>query len=111
MFVFSEFIIKNWMQFDTLEALKHSVMIVNILSPVPFLTAIIAGFGVNGLLVALKDALFSKITFASTLMMLLSAFILVPLFPVVGAAMAFLMGKVVYAALVYVYYGKSKRVQ
>jgi len=107
MFLFSKFIIVTWLHFDNDEDVANLVGIVKLLSFVPFLIAIVASFGVNGLLVSLKDKLFSRITVVSSLFMLVAAIVLVPRFPLYGGAFAFVIGKVVHASLAYVGFRKN----
>lgn len=96
MYLSSESIVVKWLKLDTIEEMSNTINIFKLLSISPFLISIVLGFGVNGLLIFYKDAFFSKITLLSTLVMIISAIFLVPLYPILGSAMAFVFGKVIY---------------
>lgn len=99
MFMFGGFLIEYWLNFDHISELHSSKRIVQLLSPVPFLMAVVSSYGVNGLLVLFKDRLFGRITGVSSIVMVVLAFVLVPVFPLYGGVLAFLMGRIVCAGL------------
>ncbi|ANW94976.1 hypothetical protein AXE80_01120 [Wenyingzhuangia fucanilytica] len=101
MFVLGEFLTRNWLHFETEAMMQNMILIVKILSPIPFLAAIVSSYGVNGLLTKYKDKLFGRITIIASMTMLLSAILLVPLYPITGAVLSFLIARIVYSALSY----------
>jgi len=106
MYVSSNFLITNWLKSESQINIHTIIGIVQLLSPMPFIVAIISGYGVNGLLTLFKDTLFSYITLVSTLCMLFLAWLLVPIYEFYGGAISFLVGRVVYAILTYVSFKK-----
>ena len=66
MFLFCNFLITSWLQFEEPSHLLQTVQLVKLLSPIPFLVACISSYGWNGLLPLYQDKLFGRITaFAS----------------------------------------------
>ncbi|GGF81763.1 oligosaccharide flippase family protein [Wenyingzhuangia marina] len=108
MFLLGEFLTKTWLNFESEAMMQNMVMIVKILSPIPFLAALVSSYGINGLLTQYKDKLFGRITLISTSVMLITAIVLVPLYPIIGAAVSFLSARIVYSGLSY-YYLKANR--
>ena len=104
---FAEFLIINWIKFSNSLEIQNTISVVRILSPIPLLMGLISSYGIHGLLSGYKDLLFSKITFLSTFAMVVLAFVLVPRFEVFGGAVAFLIGRVLYAVLSMRFYSKS----
>lgn len=107
MYVSSDLIITTWLKGETNENLNAIVRIVKILSPLPFLVAVISSYGINGLLAYFKDSLFSYITVLASFVMVISAWLLIPNFAFYGGAIALLIGRMVYAFLTYVSFKKS----
>jgi O-antigen/teichoic acid export membrane protein len=101
MYTSSDLVINAWLRNEPVSNLKIIIGIVKILSPLPFLVAVISSYGVNGLLTFFKDSLFSYITIIATLAMIISAWILIPIFSFYGGAMALLIGRMVYAVLTF----------
>jgi O-antigen/teichoic acid export membrane protein len=101
MYASSDLVINAWLRNEPISNLKIIIGIVKILSPLPFLVAVISSYGVNGLLTFFKDSLFSYITIIATLAMIISAWILIPIFSFYGGAMALLIGRMVYAVLTF----------
>lgn len=101
MYTSSDLVINAWLRNEPISNLKIIIGIVKILSPLPFLVAVISSYGVNGLLTFFKDSLFSYITIIATLAMIISAWILIPIFSFYGGAMALLIGRMVYAVLTF----------
>ena len=99
MFFLGEFLTTTWLNFESELMMQNMVRIVKILSPIPFLAALVSSYGVNGLLTQYKDKLFGRITLISTFSMLITAIVLVPLYPIIGAAVSFLSARVVYSGL------------
>lgn len=108
MYYSSCFLITNWLKEESQSTIQAIIGIVKILSPMPFLVAIISGYGINGLLTYFKDELFSYITVFSTLCMLFLVWFAVPRYEFYGGAMALLGGRLVYAFLTYVSFKKNK---
>ncbi len=106
MFFGSEFLISNWLKIDSKTELLRTINIVKILSPIPFLMAIISSYGINGLLVYYKDALYSKITIISVLSMIVSCYFLMPFYPFLGGAISLLLSRILYSILSYIFYKK-----
>ena len=101
MYFSAPFLVSNWISFSSQLILENTIVIVKILSPVPFLMAIISSFGLNGLLVNYQDKLYSKIILTASVSMLLFSGLFIPAFYVVGGAIAFLLGRFVHALLSY----------
>lgn len=106
MYVSSDFFITNWLKDESQGNLRTIIGIVKLLSPMPFIVAVISAYGTNGLLTLFKDALFSYITGFSTICMLVLAWVLVPIYEFYGGAISFLAGRMVYAILTYVSFKK-----
>jgi O-antigen/teichoic acid export membrane protein len=107
MFFGSHFLITNWLQFENSLDMFNTVQLVKVLSPIPFLMGVISGYGVNGLLVFLKDKAYSWITIMASLIMILSAIYLVPRYNFLGGAIAFLLGRSMYALVLYIVFNKT----
>ncbi|NIJ44320.1 O-antigen/teichoic acid export membrane protein [Wenyingzhuangia heitensis] len=101
MFVVGEYLIKCWLHFENGEMEENMIRIVKFLSPIPFLAAIVSSYGVNDLLTRYKDKQFGFITITTSLIMLTMAVILIPIYPIIGAALAFVIARFVYAILSY----------
>ena len=97
MYFSAPFLVSNWISFSSQLVLENTIAIVKILSPVPFLMAVISSFGLNGLLVNYQDKLYSKITLIASVSMLLFSSLFIPAFYVVGGALAFLAGRLIHA--------------
>jgi len=108
MYIFADYLISNWLTFENSTELENTVKIIEILSPIPFLMALISAYGVNGLLTDYKDKLFSAITLVSTLSMVISACYLIPEYPIFGGAISFLIGRFIYAGASYYFFKKQK---
>ncbi len=104
MFLFGGFLIEYWLHFEKASEIQNVQLIVQLMSPVPFLMAVISSYGVNGLLVLFQDKIFGRITIISSFIMLLFAILCVPIFPVFGGALAFLIGRMVYAGLSFYFF-------
>ncbi len=109
MYFSSDLIINTWLKGETAENLGAMVGIVNILSPLPFLVAVISSYGINGLLTFFKDSLFSYITVIATFALVSSAWLLIPKHEFYGGAMALLIGRMVYALLTFVSFKKNSK--
>jgi len=107
MFFLAQDLISIWLNLEDKVDLGKTIVIVKILSPIPILMGIISSYGINGLLTFYEDVLYGKITIVSSLVMLMSAIYLIPRFSVSGAAIAFLLGRVVNAFCVFVFYKKK----
>lgn len=107
MLICANYLVKYWLYFETTTQLDNTIAVLELLSPVPFLMALISSYGVNGLLVIYKDSLYGKITLFSSFIMVALAFILVPNTLFLGGAVAFLIGRTVYALLSYYFFNKA----
>lgn len=106
MYVSSDFLITNWLKSESQINIHTIIGIVQLLSPMPFVVAIISGYGINGLLTLFKDTLFSYVTVFSTVCMVFLAWLLVPRYEFYGGAISFLASRVVYAILTYLSFKK-----
>jgi len=101
MFFGSDFLISWWLKVESSVEQSNTINVIKILSPIPFLMAVISGYGVNGLLVFYKDVLYSKITLIATAIMIILFWLLIPNYHFYGGAIALLVGRAVYAVLTY----------
>ena len=108
MYVSSDFLITNWLKSASQTNIYTIIGIMQLLSPMPFIVAIISGYGINGLLTLFKDALFSYITVIATICMVVLAWVLVPMYEFYGGAISFLAGRLVYAVLTYFSFKKIR---
>ena len=108
MYFLADYLIWNWLKFEHNSDLVQTVEMVRVLSFLPFLTAMISSYGINGLLTMDKDKLFGNITIFSTFWMVIAAVILIPKYPQNGGAFAFLSGRLVYALLSFYFYKQNK---
>jgi O-antigen/teichoic acid export membrane protein len=106
MFVSASYLVQYWLHFENTIELENTIDVLQLLSPVPFLMALISSYGVNGLLVIYKDSLYGIITMSSSLIMVVLALVLVPSTLFLGGAIAFLIGRSVYALLSYYFFKK-----
>jgi len=107
MFLIASYLVKYWLPFESSLQLENTIAVLQLLSPVPFLMALNSSYGVNGLLVVYKDSLYGIITLCSSLIMVILAFVLVPNTLFLGGAIAFLIGRTVYALLSFYFFKKS----
>ncbi|WP_366184844.1 oligosaccharide flippase family protein [Flavobacterium ovatum] len=111
MYLGSPFLISNWLHLEQEIDVEYTVQIVQILSPIPFLMGVISSYGINGLLVYLKDKLYRRITVSTTFFIVLSSFFLIPKFPVLGGAITFVIGRALYALLSFYHFNKIVRLE
>lgn len=97
MFFSADFLIKPWLKIDDETVIQQVSFIIKLLSPTPFLMALISAFGVNGLLVYQKDKLFRNITIITTLIGGVVGFILIPTYSYIGGAVFLLTARGLYA--------------
>jgi hypothetical protein len=107
MYMGSDFLISNWLHLEEKLDVNHAVTIIEILSPIPFLMGVISSYGINGLLVYLKDQLYRRITVVSTFFIVCSSCFLIPNFPVLGGAITFVIGRALYAILSFYFFNKT----
>ena len=107
MYFGSHFLISNWLHLENQVDVFNTIQIIEVLSPIPFLMGVISSYGINGLLVYLKDALYSVITVTTTFLMVIISCFLIPKYPIVGGALTFLSGRFLYAFLSF-YFFKTK---
>ncbi len=101
MFFVSRQLIINWLHFERIQDVENAVLLLKILSPTPFLVAVISSFGINGLLTFYKDRLYGKISVVATLCMIAFAVVLIPKYHFFGGALGYLAGRTLYALLTY----------
>jgi O-antigen/teichoic acid export membrane protein len=106
LFFGSSYLVSYWLTFENVNSYKQLSTLVQIVSTIPLLMAIISSYGINGLLAYYKDVLYSKITLVATFVMFLSAWILIPIYSYYGAAFSFVLGKTVYAVWSYIAFKK-----
>ncbi len=102
MFFLSDFLINIWLPDPSPEIIR----VVKLLSPSPFLMAVISTFGVNGLMVQNKDKLYLKVVVIGSLIGLVACLILIPKYFYIGGAIAIILARTVKAILAYYYYKK-----
>ena len=107
MFLFCNFLITSWLQFEEPSHLLQTVHLVKLLSPIPFLVACISSYGWNGLLPLYQDKLFGRITAFASAVMILAAVLLVPLHSYLGGAVALLLARIVHAGLSFYFFKKQ----
>lgn len=107
MYLGSDFLITNWVNLSSEIALENTINIVKILSPTPFLMAVISSYGVNGLLINYQDQLYAKIIIFATFTMLIFGSYLIPNYYLYGGAITFLTGKLVHTLLSYYFFKRN----
>lgn len=107
MFVSADYLIKPWIKIDDTFVLNDIILIIKILSPTPFLMAIISSFGVNGLLVFNRDLLLGNITIIATIVGFIVGFIVVPKYSFIGGAIFLLVVRGIMAVLSYLFFNKK----
>lgn len=106
-FFFHDLIIDVWIGSSfTVDSLYKVKMFVLYLSPIPFFMSIVTAFGVNGLVINFQDKLFSKITVFSGFLLVICAFLLVPILGIEGSILAFFIGRVSYSLITFFFYFK-----
>ncbi|WPR71639.1 oligosaccharide flippase family protein [Flavobacterium sp. NG2] len=104
MFFGSPFLIAHWLKLKSVTDFENTIYIIKYLSPIPFLMGAISGYGVNGLLVYFEDQLYSWITIVATLFMIVLGCVLIPVLTIIGGAIAFVSGRLLYALLSYYFF-------
>lgn len=99
MFLAAEFIVELWMPFNEKSDLDILISLIKMLSIAPVLIAVNSVFGVNGLLRVYKDLQYRNITLVSIISMIATEIVLIPVYPVYGGVVSFLVGRFVYAIL------------
>jgi O-antigen/teichoic acid export membrane protein len=102
MFFSSEYLINLWLGENGTEVIK----VVKYLSPCPFLSSVIAAYGINGLMILKKDKLYSQLIFTGSFSGLLVALIFIPKYHYIGGAYTIITALSVIALLVSIYYMK-----
>jgi len=111
MFFSADIVIKPWLNIKDVAVEQQISFIIKLLSPTPFLMAIISAYGVNGLLVLKKDKLFSKITIIATLVGMAVGFIVIPVYTFIGGAVFLITTKALYAFFSFLYFKRNIRVK
>ena len=106
LFFGSDYLITHWLTFENREDYRKIVIIVKILSPIPFLMGVISSYGIHGLLTYYKDVLYSKITSISTIVTIILACLLVSQFAFFGGAIALVSGRFIYSISSYIAFKK-----
>ncbi|MDG2281343.1 MAG: oligosaccharide flippase family protein [Flavicella sp.] len=104
MFVMAEFIVDLWMPFNERSSLETLIRLIKILSVAPMFIAVNSVFGVNGLLIKYKDLQYQKSTLISIISMIATGVIFIPIYPIYGGVVSFLIGRFVYAVLSLYYF-------
>lgn len=107
MFVSVDYFITPWLQLKDAEILNNVTFLIKLLSPTPFLMALISAYGVNGLLILKKDKTFGVITLIATFVGLIAGFLSSPVYSFIGGALFLLVARGVYALMAVVYFRKS----
>jgi len=105
MFFLSEFLIHLWLGDKGTEV----EAVVKYLSPCPFLSSIIAAYGINGLMIYNKDKLYSKLIFIGSVSGLIVGLILIPKYYYIGGAITIVTALTIIASLVSIYTIKIMR--
>ena len=108
MFISADVVIKPWLKIEDLIVEQQISTIIKILSPTPFLMAVISAYGINGLLVYGKDKLFGYITLISTLLSLIIGLILIPKYTYIGGALFLLTARGLYALGSFTLFNKKR---
>jgi len=111
MFFSADIIIKSWLNIKNVIVEQQISFIIKLLSPTPFLMALISAYGVNGLLVLKKDNLFSKITIIATLVGMVVGLLVMPVYTFIGGAAFLITTKALYALFSFLYFKKNIRVK
>ena len=109
MYFSSQFLLGHWIQFDSQEDLSKAVLMIQLLSPIPFLLGIVSSYGINGLLTLKKDVLYLKITLIATIVMIAIAGLLIPKYHYYGGAISLLMAWLFYAILSWFSFKKANK--
>ncbi len=109
LFFGSDYLILNWLSLEAVEEYQKTIVIVKILSPIPFLMGVISSYGIHGLLSHYKDTLFSIITGFSGLITIILGSFLIPIYPFFGGAITLLLGRVLYAGWSYYSFKNSDK--
>jgi len=108
MFLSADILIKPWLKINDPEIEEQIILVIKLLSPSPFLMAVISAYGVNGLLVLRKDKLFGQITLFSTVVALLIGLFLIPTYSYLGGVVFFLGARVLYAVGSFLMFHKKR---
>jgi len=108
MFFSADYLIAPWLKLKSEVAITQVIQIIKILSPTPFLMAVISAYGINGLLVYGKDKLFGYITLISTLLSLIMGLILIPKYTYIGGALFLLTARGLYALGSFTLFNKKR---
>lgn len=108
MFLSADILIKPWLKINDPEIEEQIILVIKLLSPSPFLMAVISAYGVNGLLVLRKDKLFGQITLFSTVVALLIGLFFIPTYSYLGGVVFFLGARVLYAVGSFLMFHKKR---
>ncbi len=108
MFISADVFIGPWLKIEDALVEQQISFIIKVLSPTPFLMAVISAYGINGLLVYGKDKLFGYITLISTLLSLILGLILIPKYTFLGGALFLLAARGLYAIGSFIMFNKKR---
>ncbi|MCF6168476.1 oligosaccharide flippase family protein [Lutibacter sp.] len=111
MFFSADIVIKPWLNIKDVAVEQQISFIIKLLSPTPFLMAIISAYGVNGLLVLKKDNLVSKITIIATLVGTVVGLLVIPVYTFIGGAVFLITTKTLYAFFSFLFFKRNIRVK
>lgn len=107
MFLSADFIVSYWLNNQDIEIKSNVSLIIKLLSPTPFLMAMISTFGVNGLLVLSKDIVFLKITLLSLVLGLVVGLVTQPKYGYLSGILFLLITRGVLAFVSMVYFNRT----
>lgn len=108
MFISADVFIGPWLKIEDALVEQHISFTIKVLSPTPFLMAVISAYGINGLLVYGKDKLFGYITLISTLVSLIVGLLVIPKYTYIGGALFLLAARGLYALGSFTLFNKKR---
>ena len=108
MFISADVFIGPWLKIEDAIIEQQISFIIKVLSPTPFLMAVISAYGINGLLVYGKDKLFGYITLIATLLSLILGLLLIPEYTYLGGAIFLLAARGFYAIGSFTMFNKKR---
>ena len=108
MFISADVFIGPWLKIEDAIIEQQISFIIKVLSPTPFLMAVISAYGINGLLVYGKDKLFGYITLIATLLSLILGLLLIPKYTYLGGAIFLLAARGFYAIGSFMMFNKKR---
>ena len=107
MFLSADILIKPWLKINDPVIEEQIIWVIKLLSPSPFLMAVISAYGVNGLLVLRKDKLFGQITLFSTGLALLIGLFLIWNYSYLGGVIFLLTARGLYAIMSFLFFKRK----